>query len=98
MDDVISRQQAINNVERAKIHVSHSVERAIGRGIIEILDELEKNIRGLPSAQPKRGKWIDRGEHGDWEWQADGRGNQPFPSLLPPHKDYRQQRHRCTME
>ena len=27
-----------------------------------------------------------------------GQGNQPFPSLLPPHKDYRQQRHRCTME
>ena len=28
----------------------------------------------LPPIQPKRGKWIDRGEHGDWEWQADGRG------------------------
>lgn len=31
-------------------------------------------INEQPTIQPKRGTWIDRGERGDWEWQADGRG------------------------
>lgn len=51
--DTISRQAVINELERAKVRVSYSVERAIGRGIIEILDDVEKDVRGLQSAEPK---------------------------------------------
>ena len=42
----------------------------------QIIYDTTEAIERLPSAQPepKRGKWIDKGEHGDWEWQADGRG------------------------
>ena len=60
MNGTISRDAAINKIEQAKVRISHSIERAIGRSIIEILDDVEKNIRGLPSAEPKRirGKWI----------------------------------------
>ena len=29
----------------------------------------------LPPVQPKRGKWIDRGWTGDWQYLTDGRGN-----------------------
>ena len=63
MSETISRDSAINELERAKVRVNHSVERAIGRGIIEILDDVEKSIIGLPSAEPKRGKWIRDGHH-----------------------------------
>ena len=53
MSETISRDAAINELERAKVRVNHSVERAIGRGIIEILDDVEKSIIGLQSAEPK---------------------------------------------
>lgn len=51
MSETISRDSAINELERAKVRVNHSVERAIGRGIIEILDDVEKSIIGLPPAE-----------------------------------------------
>ena len=25
--------------------------------------------------EPKRGEWIDKGWHGDWQYETDGRGN-----------------------
>ena len=50
MDDLISRQAAIEALERAKQNIRHNIERAIGRAICEILDEVENGIKQLPSA------------------------------------------------
>ena len=49
MDDLISREQAIDALERAKQNIRHNIERAIGRAICEILDEIENGIKQLPS-------------------------------------------------
>ena len=46
----ISRQAAIEALERAKQNIRHNIERAIGRAICEILDEVENGIKQLPSA------------------------------------------------
>ena len=74
MDELISKRAVIEAIEKARANVGHNLERSIGKSIIEILDDVGRDVNRLPPAQPKRGKWIDRGEHGDWEWQADGRG------------------------
>ena len=37
-------------------------------------DAIEVVLDALPSAEPKRGKWIDKGITGDWQYQTDGRG------------------------
>ena len=66
--DCISRQSAIDALERAKQNIRHNIERAIGRAICEILDEVENGIKQLPPIQPKRGKWIDT--KGNTEWYA----------------------------
>lgn len=58
MEKMISRTAAINEVERAKVRVSHSVERAITRGVIEIVDDIGKSIAGLPVTEQKTGKWV----------------------------------------
>ena len=34
-----------------------------------------KRIESLPSAEPKTGKWMDKGWKGDWQFETDGRGN-----------------------
>jgi hypothetical protein len=64
--DLISRQAAITQLSHNKNKGDDEWELAVENDI--------QTIWKLPSARPKRGKWIDRGEHGDWEWQADGRG------------------------
>ena len=51
--DCISRQQAIDALERAKQNIRHNIERAIGRAICEILDEVENGIKQLPPIQPE---------------------------------------------
>lgn len=28
-----------------------------------------------PMLKPKQGEWIDKGWHGDWQFETDGRGN-----------------------
>lgn len=58
MSDLISREKAIEALERAKQNIRHNIERAIGRAICEILDEVENGIKQLPSAEPKKGQWI----------------------------------------
>lgn len=63
MEKMISRTAAINEVERAKVRVSHSVERAIARGVIEIVDDIGKSIAGLPVTEQKTGKWILKNDH-----------------------------------
>jgi ribosomal protein S27AE len=63
MEDLISRQKAINVIERMRAYIGHNMERAVGAAFIEILDDIGEDIGRLPSAQPKRGKWIeDRGQ------------------------------------
>lgn len=41
-----------------------------------ILGKFRKLIRNMPTVEPerKKGKWIYKGEHGDFAWYCDGRG------------------------
>lgn len=61
--DCISRQAAIEALERAKQNIRHNIERAIGDAICEILDEVESGVKQLPPIQPKRGRWIKLDMH-----------------------------------
>lgn len=74
MDDLISRQAAIGRIEKKLEEVYGYTKTEYSEGYVNACHAAEKMLNSLPSAQPKRGKWIDRGERGDWEWQADGRG------------------------
>ena len=51
--DCISRQQAIDALERAKQNIHHNIERAIGDAVCGILDEVENGIKQLPPIQPE---------------------------------------------
>ena len=51
MSDIISRQAAIDALERAKKNIHHNIERAIGDAICEILDEVENGVKQLPPIQ-----------------------------------------------
>ena len=53
MSNLISREKAIEALERAKKNIHHNIERAIGDAICEILDEVENGVKQLPSAEPK---------------------------------------------
>ena len=55
MDDLISRQAAIEAVKSEKVKVFHELyDEAWNDAINGCIDVIEQ----LPSAQPKRGKWI----------------------------------------
>lgn len=43
--------------------------------IVKELHKVYDKILAIPSAEPKRGEWIDKGWHGDWQFETDGRGN-----------------------
>ena len=75
MDELISKRAVIEAIEKARANVGHNLERSIGKSIIEILDDVGRDVNRLPSAEPKRGKWIDKGWTGDWQYLTDGRGN-----------------------
>lgn len=64
--DTISRQAAIDG----KICIRRSNGVEIYDDYVVPVEYLEQ----LPPAQPKRGKWIDKGITGDWQYQTDGRG------------------------
>lgn len=38
-------------------------------------DDIRDAVDNTPSADRPRGKWIDKGWHGDWQFETDGRGN-----------------------
>ena len=59
MSDTISRKKAIEELERAKQNIRHNIERAIGRAICEVLDEIENGIKQLPSAEEESFEWCD---------------------------------------
>lgn len=48
--NTIDRMAAINVVERMRAYIGHNMERAVGRAVIEILDEVGKGINDLPPA------------------------------------------------
>ena len=52
MDELISRQQAIDTLENTKTAISENGERYIAK------QNAIMRIDALPSAQAKRGKWI----------------------------------------
>ena len=58
MDELISKRAVIEAIEKARANVGHNLERSIGKSIIEILDDVGRDVDRLPSAQPKKGKWI----------------------------------------
>ena len=61
MDELISKRAVIEAIEKARANVGHNLERSIGKSIIEILDDVGRDVDRLPSAQPMRGKWICTG-------------------------------------
>lgn len=38
-------------------------------------EDIYKALEAVPAVKPKRGKWIDKGWRGDWQFETDGRGN-----------------------
>ena len=55
--NAISRQSAIEVIERARAHIGHNMERSVGRVFLEMLDDVGLSISKLPTIQPKRGRW-----------------------------------------
>ena len=50
MDELISKRAVIEAIEKARANVGHNLERSIGKTIIEILDDVGRDINGLSSA------------------------------------------------
>ena len=53
MDELISKRAVIEAIEKARANVGHNLERSIGKSIIEILDDVGRDIDRLPPAEPK---------------------------------------------
>jgi len=53
MNDTISRLAVIQIIEKMRARIGHNLERSVGRAMIEILDEVGKDVEKLPSAQPE---------------------------------------------
>ena len=50
MDELISKKAVIEAIEKARANVGHNLERSIGKSIIEILDEVGRDVDRLPPA------------------------------------------------
>ena len=50
MDELISKRAVIEAIEKARANVGHNLERSIGKSIIEILDDVGRDVDRLPSA------------------------------------------------
>ena len=50
MDELISKKAVIEAIEKARANVGHNLERSIGKTIIEILDDVGRDVDRLPSA------------------------------------------------
>ena len=53
--------------------LKETIDREIFRH--ETIDHVFQIIDDAPTIEPKRGKWIDKGWKGDWQFETDGRGN-----------------------
>jgi hypothetical protein len=73
--DCISRQAAIAALNEYFARIEKLKRRGLTKGEKAISLDTVGAIKTLPSAEPKRGKWIDKGWTGDWQYLTDGRGN-----------------------
>lgn len=48
MNDAISRLAVIQIIEKMRARIGHNLERAVGRAMIEILDEVGEDVEKLP--------------------------------------------------
>ena len=71
MEDLIRRSDAIKAVEN--VHENYTKEG--GREWHPHIDFITQELVQVPSVFPKQGEWIDKGWHGDWQFETDGRGN-----------------------
>ena len=53
MDELISKKAVIEAIEKARANVGHNLERSIGKSIIEILDDVGRDVDRLTPAEPK---------------------------------------------
>ena len=53
MDELISKRAVIEAIEKARANVGHNLERSIGESIIEILDDVGRDVNRLPPAEPQ---------------------------------------------
>lgn len=44
-------------------------------GDVDFINKITGILKDAPTIEPKHGKWIDKGWHGDWQFETDGRGN-----------------------
>ena len=73
--DCISRQAAIDAVNCITVMKGIRSGKSVTAEAVDCAKRIiVDNIRQLPPIQPKRGKWIDKGITGDWQYQIDGRG------------------------
>ena len=92
MDELISKRAVIEAIEKARANVGHNLERSIGKTIIEILDDVGRDVDRLPSAQPERikGRWEQDGHHircdqcGMYMCDTDREGDR-IPTEFCPH-------------
>ena len=78
MDDLISRQAAIDELSQKYIIIDNPHYIGYNAG----LDEAERAIKALPPVKPKRGKWIDAvipNDNGDLLVQVCDQCNTFFP-------------------
>ena len=75
MDDLISRQQAIDELVKMLSDCFYADE--------EVLDAVETTLKELPPAEPKRGKWIYHPEIGWGEtWLCDQCGEKTTSTVM----------------
>ena len=68
MNDAISRLAVIQIIEKMRARIGHNLERSVGRAMIEILDEVGKDVGMLPSAQPEIIQCKDCKHWMPYEW------------------------------
>lgn len=68
MNDAISRLAVIQIIEKMRARIGHNLERSVGRAMIEILDEVGKDVGMLPSAQPEIIRCKDCKHWMPYEW------------------------------
>jgi ribosomal protein S27AE len=59
MDELISKRAVIEAIEKARANVGHNLERSIGKSIIEILDDVGRDVNRLQPAERDTAEWIE---------------------------------------
>ena len=70
MNDLIEKEDAIDEIrkESQELHSMNVIPLATVGAMVDAI------VR-VPVVEPKQGEWIDKGWHGDWQFETDGRGN-----------------------